>query len=166
MCIRDRYVAKAARAGAMDRPFMEGGEVFEDTLEYILGQRSHGDGGFRPESRVLDGIACSPDRVAPVPESVGDILIEEHKMTWKSARQGIRHEKFWAWWLQLAAYMWVWETTRGRFRVFWACGDYKPPLPQRKVYEVAVQPEALKRNWEMLKRHAEHAGLYEKYGGS
>ena len=157
------FVVRAQRAGKMDRPFMEGGEVFEDTLEFILGQRDHGDGGFRPEPRVLDGIACSPDRAAPA-RTVGDILIEEHKMTWKSMRQGIEHEKFWSWWMQLAAYMWVWETTQGRFRVFWACGDYSPPLPQRRIYDVTLQPDSLKRNWETLRRHAERAGLYEKYG--
>ena len=114
--------------------YMEVGEAFEDALEATLNERiwPKGEPGHRPKARKLDGIWCSPDRVTLAPNGH---MIEEHKATWKTCRNGLEHDKFWRWWMQAAGYCWVWETTACRFRVLWMCGDYRPPIPKRIKYD-------------------------------
>ena len=165
--IRDDLVSKLAPRkvpapiiAAAGPYYCEAGEVFEDTLEKMLNERVR-DGepaGGRPKPRKHDGIWCSPDRV--IVDRHG-FIIEEHKMTWKTSREGIESPKFLGWWIQLCAYMWVWQTTRGRFRVLWVCGNYKPPVPQRALYDIVIEPEALKRNWDNLVNHGRKMGILE-----
>lgn len=137
---------------------MEAGEGFEELLETALLERHerHADvTGLRPEPIQLDGIWMSADRVVLEGDA---FVIEEHKATWYSARQGIRHRKFWGWWVQLAAYCWGWETTRGRFRIFFVNDDYSAYCPRVRRYDITFPPEVLQQNWAMLVGHARRKG--------
>ena len=137
--------------------YFELGEAFEDALEAAMDERvwPHGEPGHRPKARKLDGVWCSPDRVAL---GAHGHLIEEHKLTFKTNRNGIEDPKFWRWWAQVAGYCWVWETTHARFRVLWVCGNYRPPIPCRKKYDIIFKPETLKQNWDALLQHARLKG--------
>ena len=137
--------------------YIEVGEAFEDLLEAQLAARTQADreAGFRPDAQQLDGIWCSPDRLTMTDDGP---VIGEMKATWKSARDGISSPKFLAWWMQVAAYCWVWETRAARVHVLWICGNYKPPIPRRARYDVTFRPETLQRNWEAIVAHARRRG--------
>ena len=143
--------------------YMEVGEAFEDAIERTLNDRSwdYQEPGFRPDAVKFEGIWASADRLAMGPDGP---VVEEHKATWKSCREGISSRKFFAWWMQVAAYMWIYETRAGRIRVLWVCGNYKPPIPQRMRYDFTLPPETLRRNWESIHAHAVRKGWLARKG--
>ena len=46
----------------------------------------------------------------------------------------------------------------GRFRIFFVNGDWKPPTPIAKAWELEFAPEDLAENWAMLTAHAKRKG--------
>lgn len=117
-----------------------------------------------------DGIYCTCDGLLAVPHaparpelgedtlSETDWLIEEWKLSWLRAPESVgelqAREKYRHWLWQLMAYCWVWETLRGRLRVYFVNGTYGPPSPQYRVYECRFAYRELESNWQMIVNHA------------
>lgn len=97
----------------------------------------------RPGEIECDGIYGSPDAV-----DTEDCTLAEYKVTWKSSNRAI--ESFFKYMLQVKAYCYMLGLTRCRLYVCFICGNYKPPLPQFKAWEIEFSPHELKDNWRML----------------
>lgn len=97
----------------------------------------------RPGEIEVDGIYGSPDAV-----DCEDGCLMEFKVTWKSSSRAI--ESFFKYMLQVKAYCYMLGLTRVRLYVFFVCGNWKPPIPQVKGWEIEFSPHELKDNWRML----------------
>jgi hypothetical protein len=95
--------------------------------------------------------------------------IEEYKCTWVSARHDIGSDKFSHWLMQGKAYLWMSSMDTIIYRVFFVNGDYSylqkgntrqshPVGPQTKAWVITYEPEELKRNWDILVKHAKKKG--------
>lgn len=103
---------------------------------------------IRPGELELDGIFGSPDAV-----DCDDSCLMEFKVTWKSSNRAI--ESFFKYMLQVKAYCHMLKLTRCRLYVFFVCGNWRPPIPQFKAWEIEFSEHELKDNWRMLVRNGE-----------
>ena len=97
----------------------------------------------RPGEIEVDGIYGSPDAV-----DTEDGVLAEYKVTWLSSNRAI--ESFFKYMLQVKAYLYMLGLTRCRLYVCFICGNYKPPLPQFKAWQLDFSPHELKDNWRVL----------------
>lgn len=97
----------------------------------------------RPGEIECDGIYGSPDAV-----DTEDCALVEYKVTWKSSNRAI--ESFFKYMLQVKAYCYMLGLTKCRLYVCFICGNYKPPLPQFKAWEIDFSPHELKDNWRTI----------------
>lgn len=101
---------------------------------------------------------------------VEDWCLEEWKSTWKSIKKavgddrplrpelefiGLGGEHFWHWKVQGMAYARAMRTRRCRYRVMFVNGDYQPPVPVRRAWEVEWEEKEIEENWEMIVGHAQ-----------
>ena len=97
----------------------------------------------RPGEIECDGIFGSPDAV-----DTDDCCLMEFKVTWKSSNRAI--ESFFKYMLQVKAYCHMLGLTKVRLYVFYVAGNWRPPIPQLKAWELEFAPHELKDNWRML----------------
>jgi hypothetical protein len=102
----------------------------------------------RPGELELDGVYGSPDAV-----DCDDACLMEFKVTWKSSNRAI--ESFFKYMLQVKAYCHMLGLTKCRLYVFFVCGNWKPPIPQFKAWEIEFSAHELKDNWRMLVRNGQ-----------
>lgn len=110
---------------------------------------------FQPGELSLDGVSGNMDLF-----DLQDEAVDEMKLTWMSAKHDAYSQKFWAYWVQIAAYCHMSGSSIGRLHVAFVNGDYAGERePQFKVWEQRFTPMELAKNWAMLKQHARRAGL-------
>lgn len=97
----------------------------------------------------LDGILGSPDAF-----DFDEFAIAELKVTWQSSKAFTERVKFRLYRWQVGAYCHMMGTLRAEITVLHLNGDYSPPKPCAKVYEVTFTAGELRENWLMLKRGA------------
>ena len=96
-----------------------------------------------------DGIIGSPDCV-----DTQEWSDTEMKVTWVSAKGFTDRPKFREYLWQAKAYCYIMGMTRARIVTLHVCGDYKPPVPIAKEYDVIFTAQELRENWLMLQREA------------
>ena len=129
-----------------DRLLMEAGFMWEKTLE-----RGWGDLlGKRPSEVQLDGIYGSPDGL------LEDGTLEEYKFTKMSSDK--RPEENLRWMMQVKAYCKMLNTNKCRLHVLHINGNYKPPMPKYKVWELEFGTQEIEENWRVLTSHAKAKG--------
>jgi hypothetical protein len=118
---------------------------------------------IRPGELERDNIYGTPDLL-----DTRDWVVEEIKLSWMSCNHGPDSQKFWRYWVQVAAYCWMVKTDVARLHVCHVNGDWKALRgrtvlgkaksglgPVYRVYERRFTLEELKENWHMLRSHAE-----------
>lgn len=97
-----------------------------------------------------DGIIGSPDAFDCV-----DGKVVEMKCTWTSSSTDIieKREYFW----QLMSYCYMTECTEAILAVLYICGDWKPPVPCLRQYNITFTQAELRQNWEMILRNSDDA---------
>lgn len=126
------------------------GMAWEDWLS-----RQYPDMHYHIGELHSDGVSMSPDGVT-VPSDwdfdLGAGIIDEFKLTYKSARRPI--EKQTAWLMQVKAYCRALPTTCARLHVLYVNGDYdynRPGMPpQYIVYNLQFTQQELDTNWSIL----------------
>ena len=125
------------------------GSAWEQYFERQLDRA--GNRVFRPGELVSpEGIAYSPDGVI----ENGQLTLVEYKLTWMSSRADIEDAKFDKYKTQMMSYCYQLETPYARLYVLFVNGDYKPPSPVLKVWNIEFSPRELQDNWQMLMNHA------------
>lgn len=141
------------REGEMDadaRRTIERGFRWEDAL--VLAYR--GELAPRVEPLQVDGIWMSPD-------GFRDGVVEEFKSTKKSSRgwreASLDDPKWLYWTMQLKSYCYGLQATRGRWRVFFECGDYSKGAITPREYDATVGVEFSKaelvEHWNLIRNH-------------
>jgi hypothetical protein len=92
-----------------------------------------------------DGIIGSPDCVDT--ENWSDV---ELKVTWVSAKGFTERQKFREYLYQCKAYCYILGMARARLIVLHICGNYAPPVPIAKEYDLTFTAQELTENWRML----------------
>jgi hypothetical protein len=102
----------------------------------------------RPGEIECDGIYGSPDAV-----DCDDACLMEFKVTWKSSSRPIESSAFIKYIAQVKAYCHMLGLSKVRLYVFFVCGNWKPPIPQFKAWEIEFSRAELKTNWDMIVRN-------------
>lgn len=125
-----------------------------------LGQNPAPTRFLRPSSLIFP-VAGGGDMVGTpdVLDVDGQGAVEEWKCTWISASNPIDSPRFWHFWVQLKVYCYMVGVTRGRLRVFFINGDYRPPSPlPPDAWEEDFSPTDLQETWDMVVTHARSLG--------
>ena len=137
-----------------DETKMELGTSFEEVLEIALAERLLGE---RPgEFTSPEGVIYSPDYLFNDPDG---LVLGELKLTWYSDRDAPHGEKFAKWLTQIRLYLYWLELQRCRLYVLFVNGDYKPPTPRLRCWELTFTPRELADEHQMIMRHARKKGL-------
>lgn len=138
--------------------YMSLGNAFEDMIARSLADRYSRNDPDRfvvPGELEWDGLIGSPDLY-----DIMDSTIHEMKLTKKSARTDPESTKFWYYWVQLQAYMYMMSqiTQRwhldGLLHVGFLLGDYRSVEVDYKVWRATFTKDELANNWRMLVSHA------------
>jgi hypothetical protein len=143
---------------------MEMGFWWEDVLEFAFARRH----AVRPDEVICDGIAGSPDGIAPdtgLRDSDGDIIVdpsyglmlEEYKLTWKSAKTKIKD--VWKYIIQTKAYCYMLGLDRVLFKACYVFGYWNGKGPLYREAYIIYTKEELESNWNMLLNHAKEEGM-------
>lgn len=94
---------------------------------------------WQPGEVVLDRVYATPDG------QTGKIL-EEFKATWKSSWQReVTAETIWMW--QLAGMLKIIGGLEARLHVLWVNGNYRPPSPCYRTYNIGFSRDEIDRFW-------------------
>lgn len=138
----------------MDMAKIELGTTFEELLEPALATRLLGD---RPGEFVSpEGVIFSPDYLFDLG---GEIILGEFKCTYYSTRGAPTDPKFAKWLCQVKLYCHWLKLRKVRLYVMFLCGDYKPPSPVLKAWELVFTKQELQDEFDMVARHARKEGL-------
>lgn len=118
---------------------------------HLIGSLVEAGALIRPGEICRDGIYMTPDGW-----NVKEEILEEWKVTWKSARRPI--ESFDRYWWQIKAYCYGLATSRARLRVFFTNGDYRGSGPRLQSWEAEFTERELGDNWTMIRNHARGRG--------
>lgn len=130
------------------------GFMWEWMVEKALAEGLQDWACFRPGEVELDGIVGSPDLVDFNCDTVVDT-----KATWRSSRKLDALEKhFWPWLVQLKGYCKMLRFRKGRVLVFCVNGDYKPPRPRIRCFNLEWTQREIDENWLMVVGHARRRG--------
>jgi hypothetical protein len=144
------------------------GQAVDHYLTECRGKQSADHLIFRPKPVERDGVWASTDLVVladepPRPGLPGDtdvdLIVEEFKLTWMTAYTDIEDAKFIHWMWQIKWYCWVYETVRARLRVYFVNGDWRPPSPDYRVWDLLFTYRELENNAAMLLGHGRKTGL-------
>ena len=102
---------------------------------------------IRPGEIEVDGIIGSPDGI-----DTEDPAVIEIKVTWLSSNRAI--ESFFKYMLQIKSYAYMLGLTKVKLYVFYVCGNYRPPVPQFKAWEITFTEAELRTNWHVMKENA------------
>lgn len=121
---------------------------------------------YHPGELELDGVAGSPDGITLFPAlpqytGLGEGIIEEFKLTYKSARKDISDPANWMWLCQVKAYCKMLPSLCARIHVLYVNGDYsydRPGMPcMYRIYCVQFTQQEVDSNWAMLMSEKESA---------
>jgi hypothetical protein len=87
---------------------------------------------------------------------IPDWRLLEYKLTFRSKNRASldRFEsEFWGWFAQLKGNCLAHQTRIASLFVMWVCGDYHPPVPVTRRYNIVFQDQDLIDNWTMLLNH-------------
>lgn len=140
--------------GYMKRQLEKGGKFTESDLEQFgaigrLWERVVADVLFRPPryERIgeveQDGIIGSPDAIDTV-----EWRVMEFKATWKSGSRKIEEFREYLW--QVQSYCHMLGMCRATIIVLFVCGNYRPPVPYSRQFDIVFTPAELKQNWAMI----------------
>lgn len=130
---------------------MEKGFLWERMLELAWKDML----GVRIGEVEKDGILMSPDGQSIVGAHP---WLEEYKATVKSSNKPITANLHWM--MQIKAYMYTLGLNECRLHVWYIAGDYRPPLPDYKVYRLIPESDtALRENWDNILNHARFKGM-------
>lgn len=115
---------------------------------------------YHPGELVMDGVAGSPDGITPLPDTVeyeglGDAVVDEIKLTFKSGRNDdLNHPKNKIWLWQVMAYCKMLGVLCARLHVLYLYGNYEysapfPPCIYR-IYCIQFTQQEVDMNWSML----------------
>lgn len=141
---------KQYKESPQGRIIMETGFLWERALESAWGEHL----GRRPGEVIVDGVIGSPDGIKIATDKN---IVEEYKCTWKSANR--MPDENLNWLIQTKAYCFMLECTTCHLHVLHLNGDYKPPRPMYKLWELEYSPQELIDNWSMMINHARSKGL-------
>lgn len=167
---------KAGNAVPFDLTKMEIGTTFEEILEPALAQRligerpgeftaPHADGCTYENEPLAEGAVCpecgagtifSPDHLFDVD---GELVLGEFKCTYYSTTGAPTDPKFNKWWTQIKIYCHWLNLRRARLYVMFVCGDYKPPSPQLRAWDVKFTTQELHDEYNTVIRFARKKGL-------
>jgi len=125
-------------------------------LEHAIIQRyslHYPDRYIQPGELTLDGIHGTPDLFdLQPPPPIGDTFtVEEIKLAWMSSNHPPDSDKFWRYWVQIAAYCQMARTLTCHLHVCHVNGDYKQSGPVYNVWRRTFTRTELAENWAMLK---------------
>lgn len=111
--------------------------------------------GERPGEFRSNGIIMTPDWMAD--------CLEEWKWTWMTMRTDkespLYEDRFQHWHRQGKSYCHALGTRLMRFRVGFVNGDYAPPNPDLRTFEVHYTDREIRDNWDMVVQHAKDMGV-------
>jgi hypothetical protein len=113
--------------------------------------------GLRPGELSLDGIAGSPDGfLTDINDDFEEVdFLIENKLTWKSSKLDPTEMQHWM--MQVKGYCKMAGLNWVRFYVFHVNGDYKPPRPCTKFWELYFTQAEVDQNWKMILNNREEA---------
>jgi hypothetical protein len=126
------------------------GYVWESALELAYKERL----GIRPAEIVVDGISCSPDYIL---REGGATIVNEAKCTWGSSNKDPSQNLRWM--LQTKAYCMAAEATHVKMYVFYMCGNWKPPAPEFKLWDIQYSEQEVVDARSYLLAHAKSKGM-------
>jgi hypothetical protein len=102
----------------------------------------------RPGELDYDGVLGSPDCI-----DTKEWAVLEFKVCWKSSRDFENSQRFREYLWQVKAYCQMVAMVRARIIVFFVAGEWRPPVPKAKEYDLLFTPQELAENWAFLKRN-------------
>ena len=154
--------------------YQEAGFVWEDVLGLAFARRALAERPgvirFRPPEVTRDDVAGSPDALTSgVQPDDPEIVVEEYKFTWKSARNvdspepgaGLLDEKFLGYLLQMQGYCAMVGTTRARLYIFFVNGTYQAMVPETRAYQFDFTHRELEERWRSYLNTARKEGWLE-----
>lgn len=134
--------------------YRAGGFVWEQVLHVGFIHSNLSARYVRPGEVMVDGIVGSPDLL-----DLDTGAVVDSKFTWRSMRKLDNIEKwFWIWLVQLKGYCRMVGTNKAELWVFFACGDWAPPVPRIRRLGLEFSDQEIKENWDMLVEHARRRG--------
>lgn len=166
MCVKLGHYAAREPGVGFNHAQLELGNAFE----HAIVQRMH---LAYPEQYAqlgeleCDGLFGTPDLV-----NLEHDIIEELKCTWMSASRDVEEDKFWRYWVQIQAYLYMMSKLTGtwwlvgRLHVLFVNGDYKDRNgkysasgqggPVYRVWQQRFTVQELQENWRLLVNHAQY----------
>lgn len=134
------------------------GYIWEYVVADGLARALQSDFIVRPGECHKDGIIGSPDLWHLIDQQVW-----ETKATYRSFRRmgedaGGLGGDFWIWKVQMAGYCHMMEVDTARLICLFMNGNYAPPIPMTKSWNVEFTGRELDENWRMLVGHAKKRG--------
>ena len=127
------------------------GRVWEVLIARELAAAQFSEGYIRPGAIECDGLIGSPDDVYL---DAKDPCICEYKVTWRSSAHDLR-TKFRPWFWQVGSYCHMLGLFKAKLYALFVCGNWKPPVPCRKAWEINFSASELREIWTMMLRNAE-----------
>lgn len=122
------------------------GFIWEDFLSMVLKDRLP----CRIGEVELDGIIMSPDGIEF--DNNEEVVLSEYKLVWSSSRRPPTDN--WKWMSQIKGYCKGLNLVKVNMYILYLNGDWKPPMPQYKGFQIEFTPLEIQENWEMLLNHA------------
>jgi hypothetical protein len=143
--------------------YMEVGFIWEVLVEHVWKERRMlKDAGklIRQGEIERDGIYMTPDAL-----TVDDWVLQEYKATWRSSRradpiEGI-FDEFVTWGRQIKAYCAALGTEKASLMVLFVNGNWAPPVPQTRRFDIQFSQRELESNWQMLLQHRDRMAIGE-----
>lgn len=132
------------------------GFMWEEMLTYVFAERMRDV--IRPGEVELDGIVGSPDGLGVDPEDTNDLIVEEYKLTWKSAKN--LPTENWYWMTQSKGYCRMCGVNTVIMRIAYINGDYKGSGPIYREARITFSEQELWENWRMLTDYARRVNEY------
>lgn len=152
-------------ATSMDMAKIELGLTFEQELEDLLvstmeamrGRMAIRMLGERPgEFMSPEGVIFSPDYLFDID---GELVLGEFKCSYYSTNGAPVDPKFAKWITQIKLYCFWLGVVKARLFVMFVCGDYKPPSPQLRAWEMTFTQRELQDEFDVIMRHARKKGI-------
>lgn len=124
----------------------EVGFMWEEILSNVLKDRLP----CRIGEIQLDGISMSPDGLEMGED--GEMVLSEYKAKWASSKHSPADN--FKWMSQIMGYCKGLGITKVRMYILYLNGDWKPPQPQFKSYQIEFTQLEVDENWEMILNHA------------
>lgn len=101
-------------------------------------------------------VAFSPDYIFDLDD---ELILGEFKCSWYSTKGAPVDPKFAKWFCQIKLYCFWLGLRKARLYVLFVNGDYKPPTPSLRAWELTFTQQELQDEWNMIARHSRKKGL-------